>query len=87
MLAGQPQIPGRSAIRSQFVGDDRLGVNALVLQQFPMRLMSRALVATLMEQNVQHLAFVIDGPPHIHPLVANLHYHLIEMPSTGWPRP
>jgi len=83
---GQAQIPSCGAIRSQFVGDNGLGADALVPQQFPKQPKGRALVAALLDRHVQDLAFVVHGPPGIHPLAGDLQHHLVEMPSTGGPR-
>ena len=87
MAIRQPEISGRSPVRSQLVRHDRLWSDALVFQQFPKQFESRALVATLLDQHVQDLAFVVHGPPEIHPLAADFHHHLVEMPATGRPWP
>lgn len=47
------------------------------------QLQRRLLVPPLLDQNVEHLALVIDGPPQIHPSAADLHDDLIEMPAAG----
>jgi len=39
------------------------------------------LVAALLDQHVQHLAFIVHGAPKKHSSPADLHHHLIEMPS------
>ena len=59
----QAQIPGRGAVRSKLVGDDRLGMDAVVPKQFPQQLQRRRLVATFLDQHVQDLALVVDGAP------------------------
>jgi hypothetical protein len=42
------------------------------------------LVATLLDQDVQHLALIINRTPEIHPPAADLHDHLVQMPASGW---
>ena len=35
----------------------------------------------MMDEALEHLAFMIDGTPEVVPLTVNLHEHLVEMPS------
>ena len=43
-------------------------------------------VAPALNQDIEDFAFVIDGPPEIHPLAGNPNDHLIEMPAIARPR-
>src|SRR5688572_9941618 len=46
--------------------------------------MSRHLVAPSLHQEIEHLAFVIDGSPQVQVLATNAHHHLIEMSLRRW---
>jgi len=58
-------------------------VDALSLEEFAQQFQRRVLVAPALDQHVQHLALVVDGAPEEHPAPADLHHHLVEMPSAG----
>src|ERR1700751_3668939 len=77
----RPQMPDRGAIRRELVRGDALRVDALVLEQPPRELQRRALVAPLLHQYVEDLAFVVDGAPQVHPAATNPDDHLVQMPS------
>jgi hypothetical protein len=87
MAACKPEFAGGGSVRSQLVGRNRLGMNALVLEQPPQHFQRRMFVAALMDQDVQDLSFVIDGASEIHPPAADPHHHLVEMPPTCRGRP
>lgn len=74
------KLPQRRSIRRQLIGGDRLGVDTLVLQQPPEQLHRRMSIAPLLDKDVQHLAFVIHGPPEPHAPSADLADHLVQMP-------
>jgi hypothetical protein len=40
-------------------------------------------VAALLDDNIQDLAFVVHGAPEIHPLAADVADHLVEVPAWG----
>ena len=42
------------------------------------------LVPPLLDQDIEHLALVIDSPPKIHPPATDFHDDLIEVPATRW---
>lgn len=86
---GQTQIPGRSTVRSQLVGDNGVGPPALVPQQFPQQSKGCGLVPAFLDQQVEDLALVVHGPPEKHPLAADLHDHFVQVPPTCrlWPAP
>jgi len=46
----------------------------------------RPAVTPALNQHVEHLALMIDGTPEIHPLAADPHHHLVQMPSVARPR-
>ena len=78
------QLPHCSAIRGKAIGDETLGMYALVLEQLLQQLDRCRLVAALLHQHVEHFAFVINGAPEEHAFAPDLDDHLVEMPPTGW---
>jgi hypothetical protein len=46
----------------------------------------RPAVTPALNQHVKHLSFMIDGTPEIHPLAADPHHHLVQMPAVARPR-
>src|SRR5713226_7556809 len=71
---------------SEFVSDDDGRREALPLQQFPEQLHRGGLVAPRLDHDVEHFAFAVDRPPHVHPPACDRDDHLIEMPLTLWCR-
>ena len=73
------------AIGSKPVGDDGLGHEALVLEQFPEQFQRSFLVPAFLDKDIENLALPIDRPPHIHPLAREADDHLVEMPHAIGP--
>ena len=84
--AGQPQSPERGGERAQLVGHQQFQCKALFLEKLAHRPQRRPAVSPALDQHVEHLAFVIDGTPEIHPLAGDPHHHLVQMPAVAWPR-
>jgi hypothetical protein len=55
----------RRSIGPEFVGDDYRRNEALTSKRFPERPQRRDLVALGLDQDLQNLAFSVDGAPHI----------------------
>lgn len=55
--------------------DDRPGVGAVVALTY-----RRALIASLLQQKIEDLAFVVDRAPEPHALAADLDHHLVQVP-------
>ena len=55
------QLSGRGAVRGEAIRYDYFSKNALMLQQFSQQSQGRSRVAPLLNQHIQHLAFIIDG--------------------------
>jgi hypothetical protein len=64
----------------QPIGHDPLGRRTLVLEQFPEQIQSRHLVAALLDEDTENLAFLVDGAPHEHPLAVDPDHPLVQMP-------
>jgi hypothetical protein len=62
-------------------------VDPLIFQQPPQQFERGVLVASILHQDVQNLVLVVDGAPQVHPPAADLHHHLVQMPSAGGRRP
>src|SRR5271169_2876435 len=82
-----PELPGSSRIGCQAICDDCLRTDTLVLKQFSEKFVCCGLVSPLLNQHVQHLAFVIHGTPQKHSLAGDPHNYFVEMPSHGRRRP
>ena len=76
----------RSAIGTEFVGDKHLNL-AVAFHNFLKKFQSYLAVPALSYIEFQHLAFVINGPPKIVQPPADLHEHLVQMPSPRCPGP
>jgi hypothetical protein len=74
-------LPHRRAIGAQAVGDDDLGT-AIALHSFLEEFQGAGLVPRLADEELQHLALVIDAPPKIVELTVDLYENLV-----GAPRP
>ena len=86
MVARQPDVPDGSTVRAQLIGYHRLWREALFSQQLAYQLDGRTPVSLALNQYVEDFAFVIDGPPEIHPLTGDPNDHLVEMPAIARPR-
>ena len=86
MVARQPDVPDGSTVRAQLIGYHRLWREALFSQQLAYQLDGRTPVSLALNQYVGDFAFVIDGPPEIHPLTGDPNDHLVEMPAIARPR-
>ncbi len=62
-------------------------MDTVVPEQLPEQYQGSLLVATFLDQDVEHLALVVDGAPQPHAPAADLADHLVEAPATGgrWP--
>ena len=56
---------------------------ALFLEKLAHQPQRRPAVAPALDQHVEHLAFVIDGTPEIHPLAGDPHHHLVQMSAVA----
>jgi hypothetical protein len=65
------EFSGRGAIRGETIRYDYFWKNALVLQEFSQQSQGSSRIASLLNQHIQHLAFVIDGSPQPHPLAVD----------------
>jgi hypothetical protein len=62
-----------------------VGREPLLLEQFSQEFHSRVLVAPSLHQQIENLAFIVDGSPQPELLSANDDGHLVEMPMRNRP--
>jgi hypothetical protein len=85
----QIQLIQSGPVRRQPVGRDCLRLDRLVVQEAPQKSERSLCVPSSLDHKVEDLAFVVDGPPKVHPLAANPADHLIQVPARrrSWPTP
>ena len=83
---GQAQTSERGSVGAQSVSDQKFWHEALFLEQLAHQPHCRAAVAAALDQHVEDLALVVNGPPEVHPLASNPDYHLVEVPASARPR-
>jgi hypothetical protein len=59
-------------MRAQLVGDQQLRCRALSLKKLAHQPQRRPAVTPGLNQHVEHLAFMVDGTPEIHPLAGDI---------------
>jgi hypothetical protein len=59
----ESEFSNRAAVRGEPISNDLLRMDALVLEQFSQQPRRGAGIATFLNKNVQHFAFVVDGSP------------------------
>jgi hypothetical protein len=70
----------RCAVRTQFVGHQHIGREALFLEQLAHQFHRCSLVAPSLHKQVENLAFVVNRSPQPELPPRNHHGHLVEMP-------
>jgi hypothetical protein len=81
------KITGCSPIRSEVVGNELVWNKAIFLQQLAHQFERRPLVASGLDQHVEHFALGIHSTPEIDQAAINLEIDLIEMPDGVGLRP
>ena len=81
MAALNSEIAGGSAIRSQIVGDQTVGNEAVCLQKFAHQFQRSVLVSLGLDQNIEDFAFSVDGAPKIDHAVSDFQIDFIQMPG------
>lgn len=84
---GEAQIPGRSPLRDELVGENCVGINGLVPQELSQQHQHCGLIATLRDQHAQNVTLVADCARQDHPPAADLHQHLVQTPPGRQPGP
>ena len=79
-------MPEGSAVRAQLVGRHSRRREALLSEQVAHELDGRRPVSTTLDQDLQDLAFLVDGTPQIHVLACDADDHFVEMPAIAGSR-
>ena len=70
----------RCRIAPELVGDHPPGHTTLAFQQLSEEALSRAPIAARLEQDVDHVAVLVNGGPEIVLLTPNVHEEFIQVP-------
>ena len=81
MEGGQPLLADGDGIRFELVRGDALRRKALLLQQLSQQFPRRSSAASSLDQEVEHLPFIVDRPPQPVFSATDLYDHLVEMPT------
>src|SRR6202047_2118613 len=81
MVAGKPEMLEGSAVGAQLVGRHPRRREALLAEQLAHQLDGRRPVSTTLDQDLEDLAFVVDGTPQIHVLARDPDDYFVEMPT------
>src|SRR5258707_1969197 len=89
MVAGKPKMLEGRAVGAQLVGRHPLRREALLAEQLAHELDGRRPVSAALDQDLEDLAFMVDGTPQVHMLAGDPHDHFVEMPSVArsWAAP
>src|SRR3954465_15258757 len=80
----------RGAVAGELVRDHDTRGPALLFQQLAKQAFGGPLVPPLLDENVEHEAILVDGPPEPVLLASDLHLDLVQVPlvsGTGQPAP
>src|SRR5271166_3064893 len=81
MVAFDPKIPDRGAVRSQVVGEQPLRNKGILLQELAHQFQRGVLVSLGLDQHIEDLALSVDGPPKVDHSTVDFQIDLVEMPS------
>ena len=86
MDGGQPLLFDGGLIRPEAVGGKPFRREPLFLEQLAKEPACRLGVSPRLDEEIKHLAFVINGAPKPMPPSADLDDHLVQMPTRARPR-
>ena len=76
-----------NAVAAQAVRDEASWLILQPVQQMLEEPLGSGAVSSVLHQNIQHDAMLIDGAPQVVLHAPDADEHFIEMPSIPWPRP
>ena len=80
--------PVRGAVAPKAIGDEAVRDTAAPLEQLAKELRGGVAISAGLEQDVDELAVLVDGPPEVLTLAADCHEEFVQMPRVAdWPRP
>lgn len=83
MTSLQARHPQGRAAGFQTIGDEALRIGALVAEQALQKVEAHSGVAALLHDEVENLAFIVDGAPQSDALTTDGAEHLVEPPARG----
>jgi hypothetical protein len=86
VASGQPHLRHGRAVGAQFVGHQRIGREALFLEQLAHQLDGSRHVAPSLHREIENFAFIVDCPPEPELPSRNPDDHFVDMPPRRWPR-
>jgi len=86
MVAGKSEMTKGSTVGAQLVSRHPRRREALFAEQLAHQLDGRRPVSTTLDQDLEDLAFVVDGTPQIHAFTRDPDDHFVEMPAIAWSR-
>ena len=81
MVSSEADLLERSPVRAQLVGRHPGRSEAVLPEQLANELRSCGLVAPALDQDLQHLALIVNRPPQVHLLAGNANDHFVQMPA------
>jgi hypothetical protein len=84
MGRGQPLFADGNRIGFELIGGDALRLKALLLQQLSQQSLRRSSAVSSLDQEVEHLLFIVERPPQSVSQIAYPNDHHVEMPA--WAR-
>ncbi len=85
MEGGKPLLADGDGVRFELVRGDALRRKALLLQQLSQQSPRRSSAASALDQEVEHLALVVDRPPQPVFSIADFDDNFVEMPACARP--
>ena len=87
VLSPEPHDAECCRIGPQAIGDDPGWREAVFPQKFHHQFCGDLCVSSALDQEVKHLAFIVDGSPQPVSTAVDRDYHLVEVPVVARPRP
>ena len=87
MDRAKPLFADGDGIGFELIRGDALRRKTLLLQQLSQQSPRRSSTASALDQEVEHLPFIVDSPPQPVFPATNLDDHLVKVPACAWPRP
>ncbi len=80
MPSREAEFTNGGSVGPQLVRDQCARCKTLSLDELSHQLQGRAFIAFRLDQDIQHLAVLIDRASQVHAAAANRHEHLVKMP-------